>query len=93
MSILTTSTEKAFDKAKIAKGDLIRAKYAGWDEAVNGIVARVEDTEIRVLYVGTITNVTNYFTINADEVSDDKWDISWSHDLTKTETEGEDNDA
>ena len=49
MPILTTSTEKAFDKAKIAKGDLIRAKYAGWDEAVNGIVARVEDTEIRVL--------------------------------------------
>lgn len=93
MSILTTSTEKAFDKAKIAKGDLIRAKYAGWDEAVNGIVARVEDTEIRVLYVGTITNVTNYFTINADEVGDGKWDISWSHDLTKTETEGEDNDA
>lgn len=93
MSILTTSTEKAFDKAKIAKGDLIRAKYAGWDEAVNGIVARVEDTEIRVLYVGTITNVTNYFTINADEVSGGKWGISWSHDLTKTETEGEDNDA
>lgn len=93
MSILTTSTEKAFDKAKIAKGDLIRAKYAGWDEAVNGIVARVEDTEIRVLYVGTITNVTNYFTIKADEVRDGKWDISWSHDLTKTETEGEDNDA
>lgn len=93
MPILTTSTEKAFDKAKIAKGDLIRAKYAGWDEAVNGIVARVEDTEIRVLYVGTITNVTNYFTINADEVSDGKWDFSWSHDLTKTETEGEDNDA
>ena len=93
MSILTTSTEKAFDKAKIAKGDLIRAKYAGWDEAVNGIVARVEDTEIRVLYVGTITNVTNYFTIKADVVSDGKWDISWSHDLTKTETEGEDNDA
>lgn len=93
MSILTTNTEKAFDKAKIAKGDLIRAKYAGWDEAVNGVVARVEDTEIRVLYVGTITNVTNYFTIKADEVSDGKWDISWSHDLTKTETEGEDNDA
>ena len=93
MPILTTSTEKAFDKAKIAKGDLIRAKYAGWDEAVNGIVARVEDTEIRVLYVGTITNVTNYFTINADEVSDGKWDISWSRDLAKTETEGEDNDA
>lgn len=93
MSILTTSTEKAFDKAKIAKGDLIRAKYAGWDEAMNGIVASVKDNEIRVLYVGTITNVTNYFAINAEEVSDGKWDISWSHDLTTTETEGEDNDA
>lgn len=93
MSILTTSTEKAFDKTKIAKGDLIRAKYAGWDEAMNGIVASVKDSEIRVLYVGTITNVTNYFTIKAEEVNDGKWEIIRSHDLTTTETEGEDNDA
>lgn len=93
MSILTTSTEKAFDKTKIAKGDLIRAKYAGWDEAMNGIVASVKDSEIRILYVGTITNVTNYFTIKAEEVSDGKWEITWSHDLATTETEGEDNDA
>lgn len=90
MSLLTTSTEKAFDKTRIARGDLIRAKYAGWEAAINGIVTRIEDDEIRVLYLGTITNVTNYFTIRADEVSDGKWEISWSHDLTETETEGED---
>lgn len=90
MSLLTTSTEKAFDKTRIARGDLIRAKYAGWEAPVNGIVTRIEDDEIRVLYLGTITNVTNYFTIRADEVSAGKWEIQWSHDLTETETEGED---
>ncbi len=93
MSILTTSNNTAFDKSKIAKGDLIRAKYNGWDEAINGIVAKVTDSEIRVLYIGTIRNVTNYFTIKAEEVQAGSWEISWSHDLTQTETEGENNDA
>lgn len=93
MSILKTNSITAFDAAKIAKGDLIRAKYAGWEEAVNGIVSKVTDSEIRVLHLGTISNVTNYFTIKADEVSDGKWEISWSRDLTETETEGGEDDA
>lgn len=93
MSILTTSNNTAFDKSKIAKGDLVRAKYKGWDEAINGIVAKVTDSEIRVLYIGTIRNITNYFTIKAEEVQAGAWEISWSHDLTQTETEGENNDA
>lgn len=93
MSILKQNTATAFDNTAIHKGDLIRAKYQTWDKAQNGIVARVADEEIRVLYIPEAKNVTNYFIIKADEVSDGKWDISWSHDLTKTETEGEDNDA
>ncbi|MCD8308893.1 MAG: DUF5026 domain-containing protein [Clostridia bacterium] len=104
MSILTTgSTAAVFDKDKVAKGDFIRAKYSGWDETVNGLVAKVTDTEIRVLYIGTIRNVTNYYTILADEVENGYWDISVSSDFsevvtsdedeTEEETEGEEDDA
>lgn len=89
MSVLTTSTITAIDTAKIAKGDFIRAKYAAWKKAHNGIVAKVTADEIRVLYIGDGGNVTNYFTITADEIKDELWTLSWSEDLTETEYDPE----
>ena len=89
MSILTTSTVTAIDTQKIAKGDFIRAKYAAWKKAHNGIVARVTTDEIRVLYIGDGGNVTNYFAITAEEIKDGLWTLSWSADLTETEYDPE----
>ena len=94
MSILTTgTTTTVFDTEKVAKGDFIRAKYYGWDETVNGLVAKVSDAEIRVLYIGSIRNVTNYYTITAAEVESGLWEISVSTDLTEVITEGEEDEA
>lgn len=89
MSILTTSSITAIDTTKIEKGDFIRAKYAAWKKAHNGIVARVSPDEIRVLYIGDGGNVTNYFTITADEIKEGLWTLSWSKDLTETEYDPE----
>lgn len=87
MSILTTSSITAIDTEKIAKGDFIRAKYSAWQKAHNGIVAGVTHEEIRVLYIGDGGNVTNYFTITADEIKEGLWEISWSSDLTEMHEE------
>lgn len=89
MSILTTSSITAIDTTKIEKGHFIRAKYAAWKKAHNGIVARVSPDEIRVLYIGDGGNVTNYFTITADEIKEGLWTLSWSADLTETEYDPE----
>lgn len=90
MSILTTSNITAIDRDKIAKGDFIRAKYSAWQNAHNGIVAGVTLEEIRILYIGDGGNVTNYYTITADEIKEGLWEISWSKDLTEVHEEGED---
>ena len=89
MALLTTSSVTAIDTTAIAKGDLIRAKYTAWDSAINGVVASVTDKLIRVLYIGTGGNVTNYFVITADELEDGLWEVSWSADLTTINEEDE----
>lgn len=89
MSILTTNTITAIDNSKITKGDFIRAKYSAWEKAHNGIVAGVTSDEIRVLYIGDGGNVTNYFTISADEIEEGLWELAWSSDLTEVQEEGD----
>lgn len=81
MPILTTSSITAIDTSAIRKGDLIRAKYHTWDNAVNGIVAGVTPTAITVLYIGTGGNVSNYFIILAEELEDELWDVAWGTDM------------
>lgn len=89
MSLLTTSSITAIDSTKIAKGDFIRAKYSAWKQAHNGIVAKVTAEEIRVLYIGDGGNVTNYFTITADEIREGLWEIAWSANFSAIERQPE----
>ena len=81
MPILATSSITAIDTSAILKGDLIRAKYHTWDNAVNGIVAGVTSKAITVLYIGTGGNVSNYFIILAEELEDELWEVTWSTDM------------
>ena len=100
MDILTVNSMAVIDTTKISKGCFIRAKYEAWKRAVNGIVSGVHEDEIRVLYIGEIGNVTNYFTITAEEIGAGLWGISWSEDFTdiftyeppEDETEGDEPD-
>ena len=87
------TTSAAIDTTAIHPGDLIRAKYADWNEAKNGIVTAVTGGEIRCLYFPGIRNVCNYFLIAADEVTEGLWDISWSADMKTIQTEGAQHDA
>lgn len=94
MSLITDNISRAIDTTLIKKGDVIRARYHKWTEAHNGIVAAVTETEIKVLYIPDIGNVTNYFSLTAAEIDGGLWEVSWSSDLQTVLTEGGDeNDA
>lgn len=87
MSILKNSNVATFDKSAIKDGDFIRAKYHTWPLPQNGIVSRVTDSEILVLYISHGRNASNYFRIDVSEVVDGKWDIAFSSDLVNVSSE------
>lgn len=86
MKLIITSEVPTINTAAINKGDLIRAKYSAWTEERNGQVAAVTRDEIRVIWQPGIRNVTNYFSILADEIADGLWAVKWSPDLETIHT-------
>ncbi len=88
MPLIIDNIEKAFDASSIHKGDLIRAQYHTWTEAINGLVTAVSEDKLTVLFLPGLGNVTNYFTILASEVSAGKWAVKWSADLVTINAEG-----
>lgn len=70
----------------IKKGDLIRAKYSAWNEERNGQVASVTEKEIRVIWQPVIRNVTNFFSIYANEIAAGLWAVKWSPDMDTINT-------
>lgn len=92
MPILQDSSVKTFDRDAVHKGDLIRAKHKTWPEPRNGIVATVKDSELTVLFLPGLGNVSNYFVIAASEVDAELWALAWTTDLETVNKEGELND-
>ena len=58
MSLLKESSTETFDPAAIHKGDLVRAQYHTWPEPRNGIVTKVEDAHVIVLFLPGLGNVS-----------------------------------
>ena len=81
MELITKSGAPAVNVEAIQKGDLIRAKYSVWEEERNGQVAAVTRDEIRVIWQPNIRNVTNFFSIRADELADGLWTVKWTPDM------------
>lgn len=93
MSIIINTTRYEFDRTKVKKGDLISARYNSWEKPQNGLVASVSSTEIRVLFIPAIGNVSNYFTIPISEAEKGLWKIKVSDTLMTEEADGEANDT
>ena len=81
MELIGKSDAPVINAEAIAKGDLIRAKYSAWSEERNGQVAAVTQDEIRVIWQPNIRNVTNFFTITAEEIKDGLWTVKWTPDM------------
>lgn len=98
MALLKETQGTVFDTSQIAIGDLFYGQHEGWPDARSGIVARVTEKEIMVLFHPNISNVYNRFAIPVTEVADGLWTIRWSKDLLtintyeppKKDQEGED---
>lgn len=86
MELITKSDAPTINAEAIQKGDLIRAKYSAWSEERNGQVAAVTRDEIRVIWQPNIRNVTNFFSIMADELADGLWAVKWSPDMETVNT-------
>lgn len=86
MELIIASGAPAINTEAIKKGNLIRAKYSAWNEARNGQVASVTPEEIRVIWQPGIRNVTNFFSIYADEVAAGLWSVKWSPDMETVNT-------
>lgn len=88
MSLIVEKKSPVFDTDRIRTGDLIYAKHHSWEKGKSGIVTAAFESQLRVLYVSPVGNVTNYFRIRPDEVNQGLWDIRWSEDLTSVKDEG-----
>lgn len=85
MSLIMDKQEKVFDCSTIKRGDLISAQHSCWKEPKSGIVSAVTSEEIKILYQPAIANVTNFLTIQADDVVTGQWKIRWSENLESIE--------
>lgn len=81
MELIIAPEAPVINTEAIHKGDLIRAKYSAWNEDRNGQIASVTEKEIRVIWQPGIRNVTNFFSIYADEIAAGLWAVKWSPDM------------
>lgn len=79
MGLITEKKENAFDTTAISKGCFIFVESLTGNEPKAGVVTRVSETEIEVLFLPKISNVTNRFVISVSDISNYK--IRWTEDL------------
>lgn len=81
MLLIKDNAAPVFDTDQVHRGDLIRAKHETWDDYRNGLVIGVKDAMLVCLYYADYGNVSNHYTVLADEVSRGEWLIQWTSDM------------
>ncbi|MCL2215398.1 MAG: DUF5026 domain-containing protein [Defluviitaleaceae bacterium] len=81
MALVVNQAVPMFDKNIIARGDLIRIRRANETVLRNGIVTRVEPSQVQILFSNVQNTATSFFTIEAGDVAIGVWEIWWSSDL------------
>ncbi len=81
MALVIDTSVKAFDLEAIHRGDCIRIRRAGDTTYKNGIVTKVTEKEIQILYANTQNTATSYATITAADVAIGVWEVWWTTDF------------
>ena len=81
MSLTTGKNVAIFDRTIINRGDAIRFKRAGDTQFRNGIITRLTDELIEVLYSNIQNNATSYAHITAVDVAVGVWEVYWTTDF------------
>ena len=82
--ILIESTRNLINTEEITRGTLIWSKHFSWEEGRTGIVSAVTEKLITVLFLPSLQNVRNHFTIPATELEDGDWMVRYSTDGLQT---------
>ncbi len=88
MALIADNSVKIFDSSSISRGDCIRFKRANDAYFRNGIVTRVTERTIEVLYGNIQNNQTSYLQILAADVVNAVWELYWTTDFLTINHEG-----
>ena len=81
MDLITTGEQTKFADDIVKKRGFIRGKHITWHGARNGLITFASPTLLQVLFLTGINASASYFTIRANEVANNEWDILYSNDL------------
>jgi hypothetical protein len=81
MSMIKGVNVAVFNRDMIKQGDFIRFRRAGDMTFRNGIVTRVSDAQIEILFSNVQNNATSFAHITAADVAVGVWEARTSTDL------------
>lgn len=81
MAIIKSKDLAVFDLVAVKRGDCIRVRRAGDTTFRNGIVTKLTEAQMEVLYSNTQNNATSFLQINAADVAVDVWEMYWTADF------------
>lgn len=86
--MLKESNKKEFDLKEIQSGCAIRFQLSHEQLFRMGVITKVTETSLRVVYVQKGTNATAWVDISARDVDLGLWNIIYSKDLVETQFMG-----
>jgi hypothetical protein len=81
MSMTTGINVSVFDLSIVKRGDAVRLRRAGDTAFRNGLITRVSDSQIELIYANIQNNATSYTRISAADVAAGLWEIYWTTDF------------
>lgn len=81
MALVIDTAVKEFDLQVIHRGDCIRIRRAGDTTFKNGIVTKVTEKDVQILYANTQNTATSYVTVTAADVAIGVWEVWWTTDF------------
>jgi len=81
MSLTIDKSVPIFDLTAINRGDCIRIRRAGDSLPRNGIVTRLDENAMQILFANVQNNATSFLQIPAVDVAVGIWEIWWTTDF------------
>jgi len=81
LALITNKNVPVFDLSAIKRGDLIRIRRATDTSARNGVVTRLDENRMQILWVNVQNNGNSFMDVDAGDVAIGVWEIWWSTDM------------
>jgi len=81
VALIINKNVPVFDLSAIRQGDLVRIRRATDTVSRNGIVTRINETQMQILFANVQNNATSFMQVDAGDVAIGVWEIRWSTDF------------